>query len=109
MLTIDPSNPQVQIRPKTDPVLRYKPEKKEQNVSLFSEFVTEGISTLVISNVMFERHTDVSVTVAELHQVSVNYNHMVCTLDKEPRTAVFSFAFNFSDCANRLNYYDFGF
>lgn len=110
VLTIDPCDPQVQIRPKSDPVfMRYKPEKKELKESVFPEFVPEGISSPVISNVVFERHTDVLVTVAELHQMSVNYNRMVCTLDKAAKTAVLSFAFNFSDSANRLSYFDFSF
>lgn len=108
--TVKPEDPQVQIRPKSDPVfMRYKKEPIERNESEFPEFNPEGISAPVISKVNFERHSMEPVGFAELHQVSVNYERMVCTLDKTLSIAVFSFAFNFSDSSNRLSYFDFSF
>ncbi len=108
--TVKPDDPQVQIRPQSDPVfMRYKKESADRKESVFPEFQHDGISAPVVSNVRFERHSMAPVSFAELHQVSVNYERMVCTLDKELSAAVFSFAFNFSDSSNRLSYFNFSF
>ncbi len=108
--TVRPDDPQVQIRPKSDPVfMRYKKETAERNESVFPEFRPDGISAPVVSKVRFERHSTAPVSIAELHQVSVNYERMLCTLDKVASAALFSFAFNFSDSSNRLSYFNFSF
>ena len=108
--TVRPDDPQVEIRPKLDPVfMRYKKESTERNESVFPEFKPDGIFAPAISKVVFKRHSAVPVSYAELHQVSVNYEQMVCTLNKTASEGVFSFAFNFSDSSNRLSYFDFGF
>lgn len=108
--TVRPNDPQVQIKPKSDPVfMRHKKEPSETNESVFPEFSPDGISAPVISKVKFERHSLVPVSLAELHQVSVNYEQMVCMLDKTASTATFLFAFNFSDSSNRLSYFNFSF
>lgn len=108
--TVKPWDPQVQIRPKCDPVfMRYKKEGINGAEGVFPPFDEAGISAPVIKNITFERHSDVPVSLAELHQVSVNFNRMICTLNKVDSTAEFTFSFNFSDSANRLSYFNFSF
>lgn len=107
---IMPDDPQVQIRPKSDVVfIRYKKDEEARNEKLFPAFAPDGISEAIITNVTFDRHSFEPVTMAELRQVSVNYNWLVCTIDKAASTVSFSMAFNFSDSTNRLSYFDFGF
>lgn len=107
---IMPGDPQVQIRPKSDAVfMRYKKEEVARNEKEFPAFAPDGISEAVVTNVAFDRHSFEPVTMAELHQVSVNYNGLVCTIDKTKSTVRFSMAFNFSDSTNRLSYFDFSF
>lgn len=105
-----PDDPQVDIRPASDSVFtRYKKEGKTQDEKVFPEFIPVGIEDPVIASVRFERHTLAPVTVSELQQVSVNYERLVCRLDKAASTIVFSMDFNFSDSSNRQSYFDFGF
>lgn len=108
--TVRPDDPQVEIRPKSDPVfIRYKKVSAERKESMFPEFKPDGISAPEISKVNFKPHSHSPVSIAELHQVSINVEHMVCTLDKVASIASFFFAFNFSDSSNRLSYFDFNF
>lgn len=108
--TVRPGDPQVQIRSKTDPVfMRYCRDEKKGSESVFPPFDEAGISAPVVKNAVFERHSNALVSFAELHQVSVNINQMVCTLNKAASMAEFSFDFNFSDSANMLSYFDFSF
>ena len=107
---IRPDDPQVQIRPKSDTVFkRYKKEGTMLDEKTFPEFDPDGISEAVVTNVLFQRHSLEPVTEAELHQVSVNYDRLVCTIDKVASAVSFSMAFNFSDSSNRLSYFDFCF
>ena len=107
---VKPNDPHVQIRPKTDPVfMRYEKEEKVRNEKAFSPFVKDGISDAVISDVKYERHSMETVTIEELHQVSVNNRRMVCLLDKASSKACFTIDLNFSDSSNRLSYFDFSF
>lgn len=107
---ISPDDLQVQIRPKSDAVFkRYKKEETMPDEKTFPEFDPDGISEAIVTNALFERHSLEPVTEAELHQVSVNYNKLVCTIDKVASTASFSMAFSFFDSSNRLSYFDFGF
>ena len=107
---IDPNDPQIQIRPKSDAIfMRYKKEDDEREEQSFPEFSPDGIHNPIISNVVFKRHSFERVTFAELHQVSVNYNRFECILDKNASTALFSVSLNFSDSANRLSYFDFSY
>ena len=107
---IKPGDTQVQIRPKNDPVfIRFKKEESERDERLFPPFNPDGISSATISKVHFERHSLMSITIEELHHVSVNYNAMRCMLDKASSSARFLFDVNFSDSANRLSFFDYGF
>ena len=107
---IRPDDHQVQIRPKSDEVFkRYKKQEVAKDEKMFPEFVTDGISEAIVTHVLFERHSIEPITEAELHQVSVNYNRLVCTIDKAASTVLFSMAFNFSDSSNRYSYFDFSF
>lgn len=108
--SICPDDPQVQIRPKSDTVfMRYKKDEVARDEKPFPEFVPLGISEVTITNVVFERHSIEPIAEAELHQVSVNYNLLNCTLDKETSMVLFSMSFSFSDSTNRISYFDFSF
>lgn len=107
---VNPNSQYVQIRPKSDPIfMRYNRKEDERNEKMFPSFVPDGISKPVISNVIFNRHSLEPVSEGELHQVSVNYKCLVCTLNMTSSSARFSFAFNFSDSSNRISYFDFSF
>ena len=107
---IDPSDPQVQIRPKSDPIfMRYKKDNNDKEEHSFPEFLPAGIQDPIISKVVYKQHFFERISIAELHQVSVNYRRLDCNLDKNASTALFSVSFNFSDSANRLSYFDFSF
>ena len=109
-LLIDPNSQFVQIRQKSDPIfMRYNRKEDDKNEKVFPPFVPDGISQPVITNVKFKRLSLKPVSVDELHQVSVNYGEMVCTLQKTTSSAHFSLAINFSDSSNRISYFDFGF
>lgn len=108
--TVRPDDPQVQIRSKSDTVfMRFNRKESERDESVFPTFCRDGISEPVISNVNFVQHSFASLSNEDLQQVSVNYERMVCRLDKTKSSAVLSLAFNFSDSSNRLSYFDFSF
>jgi hypothetical protein len=110
MWEVLPGDPRVQVRPKTDPVfMRYQKPKIDVENEVFPPFSPDGISVEAISNVLFERRSSIPVSMEDLQHVSVNYRKMVCLLDRETSTAHFAFDVNFSDSANRLSYFDFGF
>ena len=110
MKLIRPDDPKVIIRPKSDGVfMRYERDTAEKNEKIFPPFVDEGISEPILTDVVFERHSDAPVSVVELRQVSVNYDQLLCDLDKTTSSATFSFSFNFADSTNRYSYFDFSF
>lgn len=107
---VTPGDPRVLIRPKGDPVfMQYKKEECERDEGVFPPFNPVGISSATISNVHFERHSLVPITIEELHHVSVNYNTMRCVLDKASSSARFQLSVNFSDSSNCWSFFDFGF
>lgn len=107
---VSPDDPQVEIRPASDSIFtRYKKEETLRDEQEFPEFTPNGISLPVLKGARFERHSQETVTLAELHQVSVNYEKMNCLLDKDRSMAVLDFAFNFSDSSNRVSYFDYSF
>lgn len=107
---VEPNDPQVQIRSKSDPIfMRYNREGLKRKEHIFPPFDSKGIEEPVISESHFVRHSSEIVTEEELYQVSVNYNKVVCRLDQISSSIFFSMDFNFSDSSNRLSYFDFNF
>ena len=107
---VDPSDPQVCIRPKSDNVfMRYKKDEKDGIEEDFPEFSSGGISAPVISNVLFKRHLFEPLTFQDLSQVSVNYLCLDCILEKIDSSATFVIRLRLADSSNRIDYFDFGF
>lgn len=107
---VKPGDPQVEIRPTADAVFtRYVREEAVREVHPFPEFTPEGISLPIVVNKKFVRHSSKPISLEELHLVSVNYERMICWLDRENSLAILDFSINFSDSSNQLSYFDYSF
>ena len=107
---VRPDDPQIEIRPAADPIFtRFKKEESLRDEQSYPEFTPEGISLPVAKDIRFKRNSQEPISVAELHQVSVNYERMNCRLERKKSLAVMEFSFNFSDSSNRLSYFDYSF